>query len=143
MDSSILQLFTTEEILKRLTKQACTGAFHIFTVKEAANIFFQEGTIVGAAKGLVEGEEVIKQILDWKEGRPVWQEGVAVPAAFKPLDLHFPEFLARLKVAPKFEIGGRTVSGTLPDPKPFLPPLARTSPLVPPGSPAAAAKLRS
>ena len=134
MDGSTLLLFTTEEILKRLTKQARTGALHIFTAKEAANVFFQEGTIVGAAKGLVEGEEVIKQILDWKEARPVWQEGLAVPAALKPLELHFPEFLARLKVAPKLEIGGKTVSGTLPDPKPFIAPLARTGVLRSTGS---------
>jgi hypothetical protein len=115
MDASLLQLFTAEEILKRLTKQAHTGALHIFTVKEAANIFFQEGIIIGAAKGLVEGEEVVKQIMEWKDARLIWQEGQTPTPGLKPLDLHFPEFLVRLKVAPKLEAAAKPLSEGKPD----------------------------
>lgn len=111
---STLQLFTAEEVLNRLTEQARTGALHVFTLKEAANVFFREGMIVGAAKGLVEGEEVLKQILEWKDVTFHWQEGQPSTTA-KSLDLQFPEFITRFKMMPKLEIGGKILSEGKPD----------------------------
>jgi hypothetical protein len=113
MDTSILELFTGEEIMKRLTKRACTGGLHVFSAKESANFFFVEGTIVAAAKGLLEGEEVIKQVLDWVDARFLWQPEMQAPSSLKPLDLNFPEFMAKLKIA--LENGGS--NGSKPPPE--------------------------
>ena len=118
MDSSILLLFSPEEILARLTSKASTGALHVFTVKEAANVFLREGVVIAAAKGLVEGEEVLKQLVDWKDARCLWQAELAPPAALKMMEIDFPEFLSRAKAAPKFEVGGRLISENRSDTQP-------------------------
>jgi hypothetical protein len=107
MDASTLELFSAEEILKRLTKLAATGVLHVYTAKEAANFFFEEGIIVAAAKGLVEGEEVAKQILEWTDARFSWQAEVRAPSSLKPLELHFPEYMAKLKLAPALDGAGK------------------------------------
>jgi hypothetical protein len=123
MDSSLLQLFTAQELLERLTTKTATGALHAFTSKESANIFFHEGTIVGAAKGLVEGEEVLRQVLEWKDTRFIWQpESQPAPSLAKPLHIDFAEFLWKLRAAPKLEVAGKILSS---DPGP--PPKAAVS----------------
>ena len=113
MDSTLLQLFTAEEILSRLSEKECTGALHVFTAKESANLFLHEGLIVGAVKGLVEGEEVVRQILGWSEARCMWQGDVApaTPPA-KPLNIRFDDLLEKLHASPKIEIGGKKLSDT-------------------------------
>jgi FHA domain-containing protein/uncharacterized protein DUF4388 len=113
MDSTLLQLFTAEEILSRLSEKECTGALHVFTSKESANLFLDEGLIVGAVKGLVEGEEVVRQILGWSEARFMWQGDVtpATPPA-KPLKIHFDDLLEKFRASPKIEIGGKKLSDT-------------------------------
>jgi hypothetical protein len=110
MDSSLSLLFTTEEIVRRLCKKESTGGLHIFTAKEAANIFFLNGLIVAANKGLMEGEEVLKQALEWKDARFIWQPGLPPSANLKAVEIDFDSFLARLKMAPKLEIAGKTLS---------------------------------
>ena len=147
MDSSILQLFTPAEILSRLESKSGTGVLHLFTLREAANIFFREGLVIGAAKGLMEGEEVLKQVLDWREARSTWQEELSPPSGLKPLELNFSSFLSRAKAAPKVEVGGRLISEGRTDTQPvtivispsgpstgrvsarFEPPRAKTSPI--------------
>jgi hypothetical protein len=113
MDSTLLQLFTVEEILSRLSEKECTGSLHIFTPKESANVFLDEGLIVAAIKGLVEGEEVIRQVLGWSEARCMWQNDVspAAPPA-KPLRLRFSELLEKFRTMPRIEIGGKKLSDT-------------------------------
>ena len=96
--------------MRRLCKKECTGGLHIFTAKEAANIFFHNGVIVASNKGLMEGEEVLKQALDWKDTRFVWQDGMPPSANLKAVEIDFDTFVARLKMAPKLEIAGKTLS---------------------------------
>jgi hypothetical protein len=114
MDSSLLQLFTPEELLKKLSEKSSTGGLHAFTPKESANIFFKEGVIVGAVKGLVEGEEVIKQVMEWSDARFVWQPDSQPGALAKPLQIDFSDFLVKLKAAPKLEVGGKILLPTNP-----------------------------
>jgi hypothetical protein len=113
MDSTLLQLFTAEEILSRLSEKECTGSLHVFTTKESANLFLQDGLIIGAVKGLVEGEEVVRQILGWPEARFMWQGDVspATPPA-KPLKITFSNLLEKFRATPKIEIGGKKLSDT-------------------------------
>jgi len=98
MDSPLSQLFALDEILGRLGQKKSTGYLHVFTQKESANIFFKEGIVVAAAKGLVEGEEVLKQILEWKDVHTVWQTD-APPStpALKVLQINITDFLAKHK----------------------------------------------
>jgi len=101
-------------LFKRLSEKESTGALHAFTPKESANIFFKEGIIIGAAKGLVEGEEVLRQVMDWKDARFIWQpESQPGATISKPLEIEFDDFLVRAKAAPKLEIAGKILS---PDP---------------------------
>jgi hypothetical protein len=113
MDSTLLHLFTVEEILARLSEKECTGGLHVFTPKESANLFLQEGLIVAAIKGLVEGEEVVRQVLNWSDVRCMWQNGL-VPAAppAKPLRIRFSELLDKFRAVPRIEIGGKKLSDT-------------------------------
>jgi len=98
MDASVLQMFDTEEILNRLADKRCTGCFHVFNPRESANIFFEQGRVIAAAKGSVEGEEVLKQILEWRDVRYLWQPDVSAPVPpLKRLDLDIRDFLASQK----------------------------------------------
>ena len=101
MDTSLLQLFSTEEILKRLTEKEVTGALHVFTVKEAANLFFQAGIIVAACKGLMEGGEVLQKVMEWKDARFIWADGEVATASLKRLEINFPDFLSQQKMTIK------------------------------------------
>jgi hypothetical protein len=111
MDVALLQLFSVEEILQRLGEKEVTGALHLFTPRESANIFFAHGLIVGATKGLLEGDDVVRQVLDWKETRFVWQPDLSSSAAAvaKPMEISFPDLLLKIRATPKLEIGGKVV----------------------------------
>ena len=113
--------------MRRLTKKGATGVLHIYSTKEAANLFFAEGNIVAAAKGLVEGEEVVKQILDWSGARFSWQPELRAPSSLKPLDLCFPEYLARLRLVPMLE-SNSLPEAPAPAPMPMPMPMPMTMP---------------
>jgi hypothetical protein len=96
MDPTILQLFAPEEILERLAGKRRTGGLHLFTSRESANLFFQDGILVAAIKGLVEGEEVLKQVLEWRDANYSWQADLPAPAkTLKPLHINIEEYLKR------------------------------------------------
>lgn len=100
MGSAILQLFTVEEILIRLADKQLTGCFHLFTLRESANIFLKDGEVVAATKAEREGEEVLQQVLAWNNPRYLWEpDAVASPAPTNPLKLNLAEFLARQKTS--------------------------------------------
>jgi hypothetical protein len=102
MDSTLLQLFALDEILERLAAGERTGCLHIFTAKDSANIFFKQGQVVAAAKGLVEGEEVLKQVVEWPQPRAMWQPEVSAEGLpFKPVQLNIAEFLAKRRASAK------------------------------------------
>jgi hypothetical protein len=135
MDSTLVPLFTVQEILERLGSRDSTGALHVFTFKESANIFFERGRITGAMKGLVEGEEVVRQLLDWKDARLVWQPEIAPATPLsKPVDIDVEEFFARTKTGPQVAIGGKKLSETPPQtaqPIPSAVPAPRDSTQIP------------
>jgi len=85
MDSTIFQLYSQGEILARLGQTLQSGCLHVFTSRESANVFFKDGMVVAASRGLYEGEEVIKQILEWQEARMVWLANEPAPSSFKVL----------------------------------------------------------
>jgi len=108
MDSSLLQLFTTEEILERLSEKEQTGMLHVFTPRESVNIFLREGFVIGAVKGLVEGEEILEQALEWKDGRFLWQpNSVPETTLAKPMEFLFSDFLMLRKTKPRVAISGK------------------------------------
>src|SRR5260221_3739688 len=114
MDTSVLPLFSAEEILERLARRRCTGCLHVFTPKESANLFFNEGIVVAAARGTIEGEEVVKQLLGWIEPRYLWQPGNSGSTPpLQPLQLNIRDFLAKQK--PNAEIAGLNLA----EPKPM------------------------
>jgi hypothetical protein len=96
MDSAIFHLFGVDEILERLAQRRVTGCFHLFTVSESANIFFRDGLVVAAIKGQVEGEQVVRQVLEWEGVHYLWQPDAAAPQpSLKPLKIVVHDFLAR------------------------------------------------
>ena len=100
MDSSILQLFTVEEILGRIGSQRLTGCFHVFAPKESANLFFKGGAIVAAIKGKAEGAEIVHQILTWKAARYFWEPNAALSApALVPLQMDVATLLGKSQPA--------------------------------------------
>jgi hypothetical protein len=133
MDSSILPLFTLEEILEKLAGKSLTGLLHIYNQRDTANVFFKNGLIVAAAKGLIEGEDAVRQALDIKEPRYSWQaNAVASMPPYKPIQVSIEEVLdlhavrkaspekknAALPVAP-----APTIEIPQPAPPPFLTPV--------------------
>ena len=106
MDSSILQLFSTEEILKRLAKKGATGSLHVFTAIQGAHIFFHQGLVVGAVRGMFQGEEVIKKALEWPEAKMIWEDGQGCPEEVKPVEIQIATYLTTLRLAPKAEEAG-------------------------------------
>jgi hypothetical protein len=98
MDSTVLQLFTPEEILERLGGKKLSGCLHVYTARESANIFFRDGVVIAAAGGSAEGVEVLKQILAWQDVHCAWQPEVTMPeTALKPLHLPVRDLLAQLR----------------------------------------------
>ncbi|MCE0497510.1 MAG: FHA domain-containing protein [Methylacidiphilales bacterium] len=97
MDFTVLQLFTPEEILDRLGKKKGTGCLHLYTTSESANIFLKDGIVVTMTNGSVEGIDILKQVLTWKDVHCTWQPEIAAPGiAFKPLHVHVQDILAQL-----------------------------------------------
>jgi len=98
MDTSILQLFVAEEILDRLFRRKSTGCFKVFTTQESATVFFKKGSIIAAAKGEAQGEEALRQILQWKDAVFVWEPDLAAPVPpLKPVLIKVDVFLAKQK----------------------------------------------
>src|ERR1700676_5428757 len=98
MHHSLSPLFTLDEIFSRIGQKQSTGYLHVFTQRESANIFFKDGIVIAAAKGLVEGEEVLKQALEWKDVHTVWlSEAPTSAPPLKALHLNIPDFLAKHK----------------------------------------------
>ena len=121
MDSSILQLFTTEEILKRLHKKGATGSLHVFTTLEGAHIFFHDGMVIGAVNGPVQGEEVIKKILEWPDAKMIWEDGRGCPEGVNPVEIQIPTFLTTVRLAAKLEEqNGKKEGGKKDDTNPIV-----------------------
>jgi hypothetical protein len=96
MDSSISQLFTPEEVFERIGGQSLTGLLHIYNLRDTANVFFKNGLIVAAGKGLTEGEDAVRQALDLKEPRFAWHANVAAPMPpYKPIQVAISELFDR------------------------------------------------
>jgi hypothetical protein len=100
MDPTLLQLFTPEEILARLGQKKSTGCLHLYTTKQAANIFLKDGVVTATSNGSAEGVEVLKQVLAWKDVYYVWHPDATAPAAsFKPLHVPVHDILAQLRTS--------------------------------------------
>ncbi|MCE0484932.1 MAG: FHA domain-containing protein [Methylacidiphilales bacterium] len=98
MDSSVLQLFSVEEVLDRLGRKVATGCLHVFNSFDSSNVFFKNGEIVNAIQGASEGPVAIRQILDWKDARFYWQPDAAVPMPIAaPIQLPVQDFLTKQK----------------------------------------------
>ena len=92
MDSSILQLFSPADIFERVGLGQLTGLLHIYNLRDTANIFFKNGLIVAAGKGLTEGEDAVRQALDIKEPRFAWHPNIAAPMPpYKPIQMAITE----------------------------------------------------
>ena len=133
MDSSILQLFGPEEIFERLGAKAMNGQLHVYNLRETANVFFKNGLIVAASKGLTEGEDAVRQALDIKEPRYAWHPGVAAPMPpYKPIQLAVSDLFDRhaaRKASPELKNAALPVAPApmpteipQPAPPPFLSP---------------------
>jgi hypothetical protein len=132
MDSTTLQLFTSEEILERIASKSLTGLIHIYNQRDAANVFFKSGVIVAAAKGLIEGEDAVRQALDLKDPRYSWLPEVAASMPpYKPIQVNMQDLLDRhaaRKVSPEKKSAALpvapapTIEIPQPAPPPFLTP---------------------
>lgn len=105
MDSSILQLFTTKEILERISEKSLSGLLHLHNLRDTANIFFKNGLIVAASKGITEGEDAVRQALDLPEPCYSWQPNVVAPMPpYRPIHLAVGDLVnghAERKVSPE------------------------------------------
>jgi hypothetical protein len=96
MDPSILLLFSPEEIFERIGDKTLTGLLHIYNLRDTSNIFFKNGLIVAAAKGLTEGEDAVRQSLDIREPRYSWHPNVAAPMPpYRPVQIAMSELFDR------------------------------------------------
>jgi len=107
MDSSILQLFTPEEIFERIGEKSLTGLLHIYNLRDTSNVFFKNGLIVAASKGLSEGEDAVRQSLDIREPRYAWHANVIAPMPpYKPVQIAMSELFnhhAARKASPELK----------------------------------------
>jgi hypothetical protein len=107
MDASILQLFTPEEIFERVGDKSLTGLLHIYNLRDTSNIFFKNGLIVAASKGLSEGEDAVRQSLDIREPRYAWHANVTAPMPpYKPVQIAMSELFnhhAARKASPELK----------------------------------------
>lgn len=87
--------------MARIGQTLQTGSLHIFTQRESANLFFRDGLIVAASKGLLDSDEVIKQALDWKSPRMVWLPKETPPPTLRALSFNIVEYLQPLAEAAK------------------------------------------
>jgi hypothetical protein len=105
MDPSILQLFSPEEIFERIGDQSLTGLLHIYNLRDTSNVFFKNGLIVAAAKGLTEGEDAVRQSLDIRDARYAWHPNVTAPMPpYKPVQI-------AMSAPPPFLTPGRGSAG--------------------------------
>jgi hypothetical protein len=96
MESSILPLFSPEDIFERIGSQSLTGLLHIYNLRDTANIFFKNGLIIAAGKGLTEGEDAVRQALDLKDPRYVWHAHLVPPMPpYKPIQVAVSELFDR------------------------------------------------
>jgi hypothetical protein len=96
MDPTILPLFTPEDIFEKIGSQSMTGLLHIYNLRDTANVFFKNGLIVSASKGLIEGEDAVRQALDIREPRYVWHSNVTAPMPpYKPIQVAVSELFDR------------------------------------------------
>ena len=93
MDSSLFQLFSLGEILARLGQTLQSGCLHVFTQREAANIYFKDGIVVAATMNPLDGEEVVKQVVEWKDTHMVWQPNEAAPTSVKSFGVNIADYL--------------------------------------------------
>jgi hypothetical protein len=107
MNASLFQLFSLGEILARLGQTLQTGCIHIFTSRDAANIYFKDGIVVAAGKGLLDGEEVIKQIVEWKDVEMIWLPNETAPASLKSFGANIADYLHAPKLEPEKKKGIR------------------------------------
>jgi len=115
MDSSIMQLFTAEDIMEKLTRRKLTGCFKAFSSLESSTVFFKKGMIVAAAKGESQGETALKQILEWKDALFIWEADLPAPIPpLKPVLINFEAFLRKQDTLSK-------TSSTVIAPKPGAP----------------------
>ncbi len=114
---------------------------HIYNLRDSANIFFKNGIVIAASKGLIEGEDAVRQAFDLKDPHYSWlANAVASMPPYKPVQVNISELLNRhaarkasperksaaLPVAPS---PNPTVESPQPAPPPFLTqtPMPRTS----------------
>ncbi len=130
MDSTIFQLYSLGEILERLGQTLQTGCLHVFTSRESANIFFKDGILVAAVRGLSEGEEVIRQILEWKDPRMIWQPNETAPTSFKSLTVNIADHLQPKKQEEAENKNSKARREPTPKPRPvvYIAPPAEASP---------------
>jgi len=154
MDFTVLQLFTPEEILDRLGKKKCTGCLHLYTTSESANIFLKDGVVVATMNGSMEGIDVLKQVLIWKNVHSAWQPEMTTPGmALKPLHVNVQDILAQLhtttaparKSSAAVRISGRLPASASDSSSPIYQSIGAkgktTGPMEPPDSPAPKATL--
>jgi len=134
MDPSILQLFTPEEILERISQKSLTGLLHVHNLRDTANIFFKNGLIVAAAKGTIEGEDAVRQALDLREPRYVWQANVVAPMPpYRPVQVAITDLFngrAERKASPELKNAALPVA---PPPMPMEVPQPAPPPFLTPG----------
>jgi hypothetical protein len=96
MDSTLLQLFAPDEIFEKLAGKSASGLLHVYNWRDTANIFFKNGLIVAAAKGLIEGEDAVRQAIDIKEPHFVWHANVAPSMPpYRPIQVAVTELFDR------------------------------------------------
>jgi hypothetical protein len=134
MDSSILQLFTPQEILERISEKSLTGLLHVHNLRDTANIFFKNGLIVAAAKGIIEGEDAVRQALDLRDPRYVWQPNVSAPMPpYRPVQVAIADLFnrhAERKASPELKNAALPVA---PPPMPMEVPQPAPPPFLTPG----------
>jgi hypothetical protein len=135
MDPSLLQLFGPDEIFDRLSSKSATGLLHIYNLRDTANIFFKNGLIVAATKGLTEGEDAVRQAIDLKESRYIWQSGVTPPMPpYRPIQLAVTDLFDRhaaRKASPELKSAALPVAP--PPPMPAEVPQPAPPPFLSPG----------
>jgi hypothetical protein len=97
IDSAVLELFTLEEVLNRLSTKKSSGCLHLYTTRESANIFLKDGVAVAATNGVAEGPDVLKQVLTWQNVHYAWQpEAATSKTPSRPFHVPLRDILAHL-----------------------------------------------
>jgi len=97
IDSAVLELFTLEEVLDRLSKKKSSGCLHLYTTRESANIFLKDGVAVATTNGAAEGPDILKQVLTWRDVHYAWQPEASPPKTpSRPFHVPLRDILAHL-----------------------------------------------